>query len=174
MHAATDRWPMALSGRCRETRSNKSMQAAINTQSSTRNFPCCARYVLHVSQIMLETLLMALWTGSARHRMYSQKPNSAPTAQMASPRYNRAWPLKTDARKRHLRQVGQVDVSVTRKSVCRKGHYGQGYCASQKQFVLLHNPMRLPDARQLANPFLAKTSYKLPFFAGETQKSAHR
>ena len=70
------------------------MQAAISTQSSKMNLPCCARYVLHVSQIMLETLLIALWTGSARQRANSQQPTSAPTAQMASPRYNRAVPLK--------------------------------------------------------------------------------
>ncbi len=49
---------------------------------------------MHVSQIMLETLLMALWTGSARQRTNSQNPNSAPTAQQASPRYNKAWPLR--------------------------------------------------------------------------------
>ena len=74
---------------------------------------------------MLETLLMDLCTGSARHRPYSQKPNSAPTTQMASPRYNRAWPLRLPPEKRHLRQVGQVDVGVAGKGVGRAKQRGQ-------------------------------------------------
>jgi hypothetical protein len=31
--------------------------------------------------------------------------------------------------------------------------------------------LRLPDALWLANHFLAKTSYKLPFITGEAQKA---
>jgi len=41
---------------------------------------------LHVSQIMCETSLMERWTGSARVREYSQRPNAAPTAQTNRPK----------------------------------------------------------------------------------------
>ena len=44
----------------------------MSSQSAARNFPCCQRYVLHVSQMMLETSRIERWTGSARVRMYSQ------------------------------------------------------------------------------------------------------
>ena len=70
------------------------MQTAMRIQSVARNFPCCHRYVLHVSQMMLETSPMDLWTCSARVCLYCKIPNAAPMAQMTRPANKIAWPLK--------------------------------------------------------------------------------
>src|ERR1017187_2082386 len=62
------------------------MHTAMSTHSAARNFPCCHRYVLHVSQMMWETSRIERCTGSARVRTYSQKPNDAPTAHTSRPK----------------------------------------------------------------------------------------
>jgi hypothetical protein len=91
------------------------MQPAINTQSTARNFPCCSRYVLHVSQIMRETLLMDLCTGRFFVRWYCHSPNIAPTAHMTMPRYisvtaaHAAQPVERD-----LVKAGNFQVRLAR------------------------------------------------------------
>ena len=69
------------------------MHPAISTHRMARNFPCCHRYVLHVSQITRETSLMDLCTGRFFVRRYCTSPKIAPTAHMTMPRYISVSPL---------------------------------------------------------------------------------
>ena len=62
------------------------LHTAISNQRAARNFPCCQRYVLQVSQMMFETSLIERWTGNARMRRYSKIPKAAPTAQTNRPK----------------------------------------------------------------------------------------
>ncbi len=71
------------------------MHSAMRIHSAARNFPCCHRYVLHVSQMMAEMSPMLLWTGSARVCLYCNRPNAAPMAHITSPRYKTPWLLTT-------------------------------------------------------------------------------
>src|SRR5580658_10423348 len=61
------------------------MQAAISSQSTARNFPCCPRYVLHVSQMMFDTADIEECTGRLRVWMYCSHPNTIPRTQTARP-----------------------------------------------------------------------------------------
>src|SRR5471030_1085294 len=70
------------------------MQTAMRIQSVARNFPCCHRYVLHVSQMILETSPMDLWTCSARVCLYCKSPNAAPMAQIIRPENKIACAVK--------------------------------------------------------------------------------
>jgi len=85
---------------------------------------------------MLETLLMALCTGSARQRPYSQKPNSAPTAQMASPdtkardRPNRR--LETS-----LASVGQVDIGISAMAALVEARMASGISPRRSDFMFI-------------------------------------
>ena len=67
------------------------MHTAMSAQMAARNFPCCHRYVLQVSQMMWETSRIERWTGSARVRTYSQMPNAAPTAHTKRPKNKISW-----------------------------------------------------------------------------------
>src|SRR5208282_5071424 len=137
------------------------MHTAINAQSSTRNFPCCARYVLHVSQIMLETLLMDLCTGSPRQRPYSQKPNSAPITQQASTRYKRAWPLRLPLKNVTSCNGGRLMSASPAKALAPKVISANNIASRISDLVFSIRWVKLPEPHKVANHFLAKTSSEI-------------
>src|SRR5580698_1447040 len=69
------------------------MQTAMRSQSTARNLPCCARYVLQVSQMMLETAAIEEWTGRFRVWMYCIQPKIIPPMQTTRPIMSTADPL---------------------------------------------------------------------------------
>src|SRR5690348_14654501 len=69
------------------------MQAAINTHRMARNLPCVNRYVLQVSQMVLETFAMLSCTGRALVCWYCTSPKAAPTRHTRMPRYISVTPL---------------------------------------------------------------------------------
>src|SRR5208282_6264658 len=84
------------------------MQAAIRIQSTTRNLPCCARYVLHVSHITLDTDDMEEWTGRLRVWTYCIQPKSIPTTQTARPTSRTADPLSAPPRNETVFRSGSL------------------------------------------------------------------
>src|SRR5437870_2204899 len=69
------------------------MQAAMRSQRMARNFPWVNRYVLQVSQMVLETVAMLSWTGSALVCLYCHIPKIAPIKQIKMPKYIKVVPL---------------------------------------------------------------------------------
>ena len=68
---------------------------------------------------------MDLWTGSAlAPHVFPEAEQRADRAD-GQPQIQQGMAAQTDARKRHLRQVGQVDVGVTGKGVGRAKQRGQ-------------------------------------------------
>src|ERR1017187_9749809 len=61
------------------------MQTAIRTHSTDRNLPCCAKYVLQVSQMMFETSAIDLCTGRFRVWMYWIQPHTVPPTHTRRP-----------------------------------------------------------------------------------------
>src|SRR5580700_9269539 len=70
------------------------MQAAISSQSTARNLPCCPRYVLHVSQMMFDTADIEECTGRLRVWMYCIQPKTIPPTQTTSPIRSTAEPVR--------------------------------------------------------------------------------
>src|SRR5580692_2112998 len=70
------------------------MQAAISSQSTARNFPCCPRYVLHVSQMMFDTADIEECTGRLRVWMYCIQPKTIPPMQTTRPIRSTAEPVR--------------------------------------------------------------------------------
>src|SRR5438445_5812161 len=65
----------------------------MSTQRMARNFPWVNRYVLHVSQIVLETADMLSCTGRALVCLYCTNPKIAPMKQIRMPKYIKVVPL---------------------------------------------------------------------------------
>src|SRR5205814_99209 len=65
----------------------------MRTQRIARNLPCWKRYVLQVSQMVLDTLPIDSCTGSALVCLYCTSPKIAPAAQIRMPRYIKVRPL---------------------------------------------------------------------------------
>ena len=64
------------------------MQAAINANRISKNFPCWIRYVLQVSKIILATSSMFLCAPSLFTRINWYKPKSNPRIQIKNPNSN--------------------------------------------------------------------------------------
>jgi hypothetical protein len=74
------------------------MQIAMSTHRANRNLPCWRRYVLHVSQIVFETVLMDLCTGRFLVCTYCSRPNSAPSAHTTNPSMSTVFPVSEPPR----------------------------------------------------------------------------
>src|ERR1017187_308061 len=70
------------------------MHAAMSSHNMARNFPCCHKYVLHVSQMVWDTSAMEACTGSDLVCQYCTSPNPAPMAHIKMPKYISVWPLR--------------------------------------------------------------------------------
>src|SRR5208282_29965 len=110
---------------------------------------------------MLETLLMDLCTGSPRHRPYSQKPNSAPITQQASPRYKRAWPLRLPPKNVTSCSGGRLMSASPAKALAPKVISANNIASRKNDLVFSIRRVRLPEGRKAANHFLAKASSEI-------------
>src|ERR1700677_409929 len=70
------------------------MQAAISSHRTARNLPCCQRYVLQVSQMMLETAAIDECTGRFRVWMYCIQPKIMPPMHTTRPAKRTAEPVR--------------------------------------------------------------------------------
>src|ERR1700690_527840 len=70
------------------------MHAAIRTQSTTRNLPCCVRYVLQVSHITFDTADIDEWTGRLRVWMYWIHPKTIPATHTKRPAMRPVDPVR--------------------------------------------------------------------------------
>ncbi len=92
------------------------MQTAMRIQSAARNFPCCNRYVLHVSQMMWETSPMRLVDRQRAGAVVFQ--NAERRADGADDQAQEQNRLAADraVEKFYLVERGQLDVRVAGKS----------------------------------------------------------
>ena len=88
------------------------MQAAISTHSTARNFPCCPRYVLHVSQMILDTTDIDLWTGRFLVWMYWIQPKTMPTKADDEADQKDGGSAEGASHERNRVQVGYLDVGL--------------------------------------------------------------
>ena len=116
------------------------MHAAINSHRIARNFPWVNRYVLQVSQIVLETFAMLACTGSALVCMYCNKPNIAPITHIRIPRYISVAPLHAaQTLELHLRQVRNLNIALVGKCTRGTAQCGHQQNNPQPQFAFSHS-----------------------------------